>query len=836
MAFIGDKTGPRMSEIIRKLGHNYFGISPALLDEEIQWCEKYERDGVVDPVYMDADGRYFLIFDAPGGKTQKFYLEENGYVLPNEPEKVKYERNETFDAKELLSEAEKGINQYLSDALKNDRIDKQLYNNAKTYTFHYLKSWFQDSRIDEISLNLKLGVSDSIRNKKWEELVNAYWKKMDFGTGGIRGLMANDRESIIRLKEVGIDARILKGPNTLNNVVLLLTSAGVAKFGQKRNYTKIVIGYDSRIRGCDFAKSIAELFLAYNYRVYLFDSPCPYPEVTFAIPYEKIKADMGILISASHNDYRYNGYKLSCGNGSQFDPEERMELYEEFIDKAKPDDVRFKKLNQATKENLVFLGGSEKIDGFEYYGCELMDIHKRHREHIKSFLLHKHGPVEKDWLKIAYCAFHGVGNIAVPRLLKEVGFDNVKNITKNDLHELNGLFPSFCSDPGREQQPDPGDPRAAKVAVDSFQEEYPGEWDETDILIGTDPDADRCGVVVKVPEKQQFLCDYKDYMLMPADDMWALILWFRMKMDESINPKKTFVVLSHTTSDLIVKLAQKHHLGVIKSWVGFAALSAGVRDTWNKVLEESVKGLFEGRKNDIEDCHPFIYDTMNMFDNNRSYNLAAMEQSNGFSILGSPPPDDVSLGINGHVRDKDGTFAAILIAEIAEWAKQNGTNIFELIDKHLYLDPDIGLFVNHYEPDPLDGEYPGIEGDRTKKAILRRALGLYQFALAGDLEIGNLPVQSASVYRTGKYDHIYTKTHDYQFPDEGIRFYFDFYSNQECLNHLTIRPSGTSNALRFHVQLYYPVNESNLISKKKELHETASFIIDDIREKVGAPR
>ena len=94
----------------------------------------------------------------------------------------------------------------------------------------------------------------------------------------------------------------------------------------------------------------------------------------------------------------------------------------------------------------------------------------------------------------------------------------------------------------------------------------------------------------------------------------------------------------------------------------------------------------------------------------RSINVAAMEQSNGFSILGGPPPDGRSLGVGGHVRDKDGTLAALLVAEVAAWAKEQGTTLYELIDKHVYLDPDVGLFVNYYEPDPIDGEYPGHRG------------------------------------------------------------------------------------------------------------------------------
>jgi phosphomannomutase len=217
----------------------------------------------------------------------------------------------------------------------------------------------------------------------------------------------------------------------------------------------------------------------------------------------------------------------------------------------------------------------------------------------------------------------------------------------------------------------------------------------------------------------------------------------------------------------------------------------------------------------------------------RSINVGAMEQSNGFSILGGPPPDERSLGTGGHVRDKDGTFAALLAAEIAAWAKEKGTSLIELLDKHIYLDPDIGLFVNLYEPDPLDGEYPGIEGDRLKKAILRRALGYFQLALSGDLEIAGFPVKSACIYRTGKYDIIYPPTYDFQFPDEGVRFFFD----EEKIQHVTIRPSGTGNALRFHIQLHdNDVTESTLIEKKAQLLSKGRAIMDSIRELLKAPR
>jgi phosphomannomutase len=215
----------------------------------------------------------------------------------------------------------------------------------------------------------------------------------------------------------------------------------------------------------------------------------------------------------------------------------------------------------------------------------------------------------------------------------------------------------------------------------------------------------------------------------------------------------------------------------------------------------------------------------------RSINVAAMEQSNGFSILGGPPPDGRSLGVGGHVRDKDGAMAALLIAEIAAWAKQQGTTVFELIDRYINLDPEIGLFVNHYEPDPIDGEYPGIEGDRKKKDILRRAMGYFQMAQAGDLEIAGHRVTSAVIYRTGKYDQIYPPTNDYQFPDEGLRFYLG-----SPLDHVTVRPSGTGNSLRFHIQLRCAVTEADLIEKKRKAVADAQAIADDLRKLLRAPR
>jgi phosphoglucomutase len=776
----------------------------------------------------------------------------------------------TLTVEQTVAKAETGIGSFLKKAFDEGRIDEQQFKSAIDNTLPNLKKWLEDPELDRIAREnpvgigpgkaespLKVGIRKAIEDARWADLVNAFRKKVSFGTGGIRGMMAFDRESIERFQK-DFNAPILRGPNTINDVVLLLTSAGVARFGkdQKRPFEKVVIGYDSRVRGQDLARCVASLFLAYDYTVFLFDEPCPYPEVTFAIPDAAIRADVGIFISASHNDYRYNGYKLSSSNGSQFDPEQRDEMYEKYIAKATTKEIVFRRFEDARKEKLVFLGGAEPLAGFDYAGREgtIINIHERHAGHMKSFLLTPDLAARqkkaKDPLRIGYCAFHGAGRKAVPRLLKDVGFLDVKPVKARGLNELNGLFPCFSSEPGREEQPDPGDPHSAEIAVEAFQQDYPGEWEKTDILIGTDPDADRCGVVVKVPANQRQLYGGRDYTLLPADDVWALLVWYRLTREIELAAKqpgcsaaagllpdaeKKFIVLSHTTSDCITRVAQKFGLGVIRTWVGFAALSAAVRDTWDK---KPVPKLVDGRANPSDPlCHPFVCDYLGMDTGRRSFNVAAMEQSNGFSLLGGPPPDESSLGSGGHVRDKDGTFAALLVAEIAAWAKEQGTSLVELLDQRVYTDPDIGLWVTHYEPDPLIGEYPGIEGDRKKLDILGKALELYETArraggVGPPVKVAGMPVRSAVIYRTGKYDRIYPPSGNFVFPDEGVRLFF----NDAKTDHVTIRPSGTGNSLRFHVQLHSAVTKDNLIAKKKELREKAKAIVDDVRKILGAPR
>lgn len=214
-------------------------------------------------------------------------------------------------------------------------------------------------------------------------------------------------------------------------------------------------------------------------------------------------------------------------------------------------------------------------------------------------------------------------------------------------------------------------------------------------------------------------------------------------------------------------------------------------------------------------------------------NLAALEQSNGFSILGAKPRDEMSMGTDGHVRDKDGIFAAMLFLEVLAYAKAQKKSVLDLVNEKLYLDPAIGLIRTGYRPAPVYGQYEGIEGRSTKMKVIHKAEGLMErLAGGGAVKFGGLKATHFEVYKTGKYDiqHGYTKGYNpddpstFGFPDEGIRFFFgDYYS------HLTIRPSGTSQSLRFHIQLREKkVSKGDLLKKRIAMERKITSIFEDV--------
>ena len=248
-------------------------------------------------------------------------LKENSEITTHEITKMR-----TDELKKLITLE---VNNYLNQKYREGKLTEEIYRDAKKKVVPNIINWMKDKNIAKVSPNVIKGIKKAIINKRWEDIIYAFLDDIAFGTAGIRGLAALTEQELAEFSKYGIGARILKGPNTINDVVLLLKSAGIANYAAKNNLKKIVIGYDSRIQGEVFAHLIAKTFLARGLKVYLFDEATPFPELTFAVPF--LKADVGIFISASHNDKRYNGYKITSNTGAQLDIEERNYIYENFI-------------------------------------------------------------------------------------------------------------------------------------------------------------------------------------------------------------------------------------------------------------------------------------------------------------------------------------------------------------------------------------------------------------------------------------------------------------------------------------------------------------------------
>jgi len=722
----------------------------------------------------------------------------------------------------------KAIESYLKEKKSAGLISGEFYKLARENVFSHLESWQKEEIITRLVPGFAEGLRQAFQEGRIDHIIYSYLDEIAFGTGGIRGLVAFTEKELEDFARRGNKSAILRGPNTINEVVLLHKSAGVARYAASKKLRQIVIGYDNRVQGRFFAELVTSLFLREGLDVYLFDRVCSFPELTFAIPY--LKADMGILISASHNDKRYNGYKLVSATGAQFSVVARNEIYENFIKKVSLAEIKLAEPSREKAGRLTLIGG--KTSARKDRKVKFIDIQTPHLAHIKNFIVDK-DLVRKYAKKIflGYSAFHGAGRFSVPKILKDLGFSHLKVI--HSLNKVDGLFPCFLL----EQQPDPGDPVAASIAVKEFIREYGRmSFRRLDLLIGTDPDADRTGIIIKVPASQKKV--YKeilarpshillpktlqkpvlegDWLLLDADLAWSILLWYRLEKKRLSGGDFSgdFIVMNHCTSDALAAIALKYGAGVIKTWVGFAMISECIERVWGgeEVLPEKYPHL--------------IYQSIAM--EGRRINIGAFEQSNGFSIFGGPPRPGERLGENGHVRDKDGTLAAVLLAEVAAYARQQGSSLLELIDRKIYLDPQIGLFANYYEPEPYWGQYEGFTGLSRKIQVLRKADEIARKVESGEsVSLGEKKITRVEIYRTGKYDQLH---HWKGFPDEGIRYFF----GEGGLNYLTIRPSGTSQCLRIHIQLKAEdVNEENLLFKKKEIYSQCKETVRIFRQMIG---
>jgi phosphoglucomutase len=406
------------------------------------------------------------------------------------------------------------------------------------------------------------------------ELIEAFYRDLEFGTGGLRGIM-------------GI------GTNRMNIYVLGMATQGLSNY-LKREFAglkkiSVVVAHDSRNNSRLFAERTANIFASNNFKVYLFDDLRPTPELSFAIRHLKCQA--GVVITASHNPKEYNGYKVYWEDGGQIIPPHDKNIIEE-VQKIK--NIEEVQINR-NEDNIQSIG--KEID-YIYIG-------KIRELSLSPEIVQR----QKDF-RIVYTPIHGSGVRLVPMALKSLGFENVYNVTEQDITD--GNFPTVHS-------PNPEEHAALNMAIEKAREV------EADLVMGTDPDADRVGIAIKDSSGK--------FILLNGNQTASILINYLLaKWAEKGKLKgKEYIVKTIVTTELLADIADKYNVQHFDVLTGFKYIADVIRE-------------FEGQK---------IF-------------IGGGEESYGY-LAGE------------FVRDKDAIISCSLIAEIAAWAKDQGKSMFELL-------------------------------------------------------------------------------------------------------------------------------------------------------------
>lgn len=422
-------------------------------------------------------------------------------------------------------------------------------------------------------------VKRMLDNEDTAELIDSFYKNLEFGTGGLRGIM-------------GV------GTNRMNIYTVGAATQGLSNY-LKKNFAdlpeiKVAIGHDCRNNSRSFAESSAKIFAANGIKAYLFEDLRPTPELSFAI--RELGCQSGIIITASHNPKEYNGYKAYWDDGSQIVAPHDVNIVNE-VAKIKAEDIKFD-----GPDSLIEIMGEEMDQKF---------LEKVKTVSISPDVVERH----KD-IKIVYTPIHGTGVKLVPAALRKFGFTNIIHVPEQDV--VSGDFPTVVS-------PNPEEEAAMDMAIKKAYEV------DADLVMASDPDADRIGVVVKN--------DKGKYIIVNGNQTALLFIYYIItKMKEAgVMKGNEFVVKTIVTTELIAEIARKNDIEYFDVYTGF------------KFIAEIIREL-EGKKKYI----------------------GGGEESFGFM-----PAD--------FVRDKDAVSSCALMAEITAWAIDQGKTLYELL-QDIYLE------------------------------------------------------------------------------------------------------------------------------------------------------
>jgi phosphoglucomutase len=416
------------------------------------------------------------------------------------------------------------------------------------------------------------------------ELIESFYRDLEFGTGGLRGIMG-------------------AGTNRMNIYTVGAATQGLSNYLKAQfpdvPQISVVIGHDCRNNSRLFSEISANIFSANGIKVYLFEDLRPTPEASFAIRH--LGCQSGIILTASHNPKEYNGYKAYWNDGAQMIAPHDENVITEVMKITNVDDIKFNG-NPALIEII-----GEEID-------------KAFIENIKTLSLSPDAIKRNNDLKIVYTPIHGTGVKLIPRALKAYGFTNIINVPEQDV--TSGDFPTVVS-------PNPEEPAALDMAVKKAIAA------DADIVMASDPDADRLGIAVKN--------DKGEWILVNGNQTALIFIYYLIRRWKELGKVtgKEYIVKTIVTTEIIKQIAERNGVEMFDCYTGFKWIAAVIREN-------------EGKKQYI----------------------GGGEESYGFL------PEEFA-------RDKDAVSSCTLMAEVAAWAKDNGKTLFELL-QDIYLEYGYG--------------------------------------------------------------------------------------------------------------------------------------------------
>ncbi|WP_347374641.1 phospho-sugar mutase [Aequorivita sp. Q41] len=352
-----------------------------------------------------------------------------------------------------------------------------------------------------------------------EGLEDSFYKNLEFGTGGMRGIMG-------------------LGDNRINKYTLGKNTQGLSNYLIKQfpnQEIKVAIAFDCRHNSKEFAKIVADVFSANGIKVFLFSELRPTPELSFAVKYLNCQA--GIVLTASHNPPEYNGYKVYWEDGGQLVPPQDGEIIAE-INSLKYEDIKFE-----ANENLIQIIATEVDEAFAKASVENGSFNT--------------SQTAKDTIKIAFTSLHGTSITMIPTVLELAGYKNVAIV--KEQAEPNGDFPTVKS-------PNPEEPAALKMALELAEKE------NADIVIGTDPDCDRLGIAVRNEDNKMVLLNGNQTMVLMTH--FLLEQW---QNAGKINGHQ-FVASTIVSTPMVEKIATHFNVKYIEGLTGFKWIAKMIND------------------------------------------------------------------------------------------------------------------------------------------------------------------------------------------------------------------------------------------------------------------